>query len=156
LFLLIAREIGIQYSLNSNCDCRSVISKSQRWRGWILLEQSPHNSEERMKICTRFSIARLVVLSIIAMFILVGCGTTSTNARSEVPSTSLFQACDVDDGMSCKSRPRSASHFLVKSSYEPSEQGYCCKVCSVGKACGDSCISRDKVCHKPSGCACDK
>lgn len=32
---------------------------------------------------------------------------------------------------------------------------YCCKVCSVGKACGDSCIARDKICHKGKGCACD-
>lgn len=31
----------------------------------------------------------------------------------------------------------------------------CCKVCSKGKACGDSCISRDKECHKGKGCACD-
>lgn len=31
----------------------------------------------------------------------------------------------------------------------------CCKVCRKGKACGDSCISRDKDCHQPPGCACD-
>ncbi|HSC87553.1 MAG TPA: hypothetical protein VLC09_09800 [Polyangiaceae bacterium] len=31
----------------------------------------------------------------------------------------------------------------------------CCKVCSAGKACGDSCISRQKTCHKAPGCACD-
>ena len=31
----------------------------------------------------------------------------------------------------------------------------CCKVCKKGKACGDSCISRDKDCDKPTGCACD-
>lgn len=31
----------------------------------------------------------------------------------------------------------------------------CCKVCKKGKACGDSCISRNKECHKPKGCACD-
>lgn len=31
----------------------------------------------------------------------------------------------------------------------------CCKRCSAGKACGDSCISRDKTCHKGKGCACD-
>ncbi len=29
----------------------------------------------------------------------------------------------------------------------------CCKMCSKGKACGDSCIARDKVCHKGKGCA---
>ena len=31
----------------------------------------------------------------------------------------------------------------------------CCKTCRKGKACGDSCISRTKTCHKPPGCACD-
>lgn len=31
----------------------------------------------------------------------------------------------------------------------------CCKTCSAGKACGDSCISREKRCHKAPGCACD-
>jgi len=31
----------------------------------------------------------------------------------------------------------------------------CCKICSVGKACGNTCISRDKTCHVGPGCACD-
>lgn len=31
----------------------------------------------------------------------------------------------------------------------------CCKVCSKGHACGDSCISRSKQCRKVPGCACD-
>ena len=31
----------------------------------------------------------------------------------------------------------------------------CCKHCSTGKACGDSCISMSYTCHKPAGCACD-
>lgn len=31
----------------------------------------------------------------------------------------------------------------------------CCKVCKAGKACGNTCISRDKACHTPPGCACD-
>jgi hypothetical protein len=31
----------------------------------------------------------------------------------------------------------------------------CCKVCHKGKACGDTCIARDKECHLPPGCACD-
>lgn len=34
-------------------------------------------------------------------------------------------------------------------------QAGCCKVCSKGKACGNSCIARDKQCHQPRGCACD-
>jgi hypothetical protein len=31
----------------------------------------------------------------------------------------------------------------------------CCKVCSRGKACGNSCISLSYVCRQPPGCACD-
>ncbi|MFC2967669.1 hypothetical protein [Acidimangrovimonas pyrenivorans] len=31
----------------------------------------------------------------------------------------------------------------------------CCKICRAGKACGNSCISRAKSCHKGPGCACD-
>jgi hypothetical protein len=35
----------------------------------------------------------------------------------------------------------------------PREQ--CCKLCNAGKACGNTCISRAKNCHKGRGCACD-
>lgn len=31
----------------------------------------------------------------------------------------------------------------------------CCKVCSAGKACGNTCIARWKTCHVGAGCACD-
>lgn len=36
----------------------------------------------------------------------------------------------------------------------PAEE--CCKVCSHGKACGNSCIRADYQCHKGRGCACDE
>lgn len=32
----------------------------------------------------------------------------------------------------------------------------CCKVCSAGKACGNSCISKAYTCHKAPGCACNR
>ena len=35
------------------------------------------------------------------------------------------------------------------------KQQACCKICRAGKACGDTCIARDKVCHVGPGCACD-
>ena len=31
----------------------------------------------------------------------------------------------------------------------------CCKICRKGKACGDSCIARNKTCRKGPGCACN-
>jgi hypothetical protein len=30
----------------------------------------------------------------------------------------------------------------------------CCKHCTTGQACGNSCISWNYTCHKPPGCAC--
>ena len=33
---------------------------------------------------------------------------------------------------------------------------YCCKYCSKGKACGDTCISRSYTCRKGPGCACNR
>src|SRR5581483_9195785 len=30
----------------------------------------------------------------------------------------------------------------------------CCRHCSTGKPCGDSCIARNLTCHQPPGCAC--
>ncbi|HRI09942.1 MAG TPA: hypothetical protein PKW35_19100 [Nannocystaceae bacterium] len=42
----------------------------------------------------------------------------------------------------------------VKASAEPKPAGACCKVCRAGQPCGDSCISRSKLCHKPPGCTC--
>jgi hypothetical protein len=37
----------------------------------------------------------------------------------------------------------------------PPEARACCKICTTGKACGDTCISRRYTCHKGPGCACD-
>jgi hypothetical protein len=31
----------------------------------------------------------------------------------------------------------------------------CCKVCDIGKACGNTCIAAWKTCHVGKGCACD-
>ena len=35
-----------------------------------------------------------------------------------------------------------------------SGSGGCCRYCSTGKPCGDSCISRSSTCHVGAGCAC--
>lgn len=42
---------------------------------------------------------------------------------------------------------RSLESLIVTSS--------CCRICTRGKACGNSCIARDRQCHQPPGCACD-
>lgn len=37
----------------------------------------------------------------------------------------------------------------------PSTASACCKICTTGKACGDTCISAAYTCHQPPGCACN-
>jgi hypothetical protein len=70
------------------------------------------------------------------------------------------------------SQPQELNHWIIPASAAPpsdkllrslgvspgslhSVAQACCKVCRKGKACGDTCISRDKECHTPPGCACD-
>jgi hypothetical protein len=48
----------------------------------------------------------------------------------------------------------SLEQFLEAPAWTETAQA-CCKTCRKGKACGDSCIARDKTCTKPPGCACD-
>jgi hypothetical protein len=33
--------------------------------------------------------------------------------------------------------------------------GECCRTCHKGKACGDTCVARDRECTVAPGCACD-
>lgn len=67
-----------------------------------------------------------------------GCSDARTTATSalRLPPTPVYQNWTGGDGSS-----RSSSG--------------CCKICTTGKACGDSCISRSYTCHKGPGCACD-
>lgn len=37
----------------------------------------------------------------------------------------------------------------------PRQTRACCRVCRTGKACGNSCIARNRTCRQPRGCACN-
>lgn len=37
---------------------------------------------------------------------------------------------------------------------DPDPPSYCCKVCTKGKPCGDTCINVNYTCHEGPGCAC--
>ena len=49
-------------------------------------------------------------------------------------------------------QPRSAPWALEARRSSAKE---CCKICTKGQACGDTCISMDKTCHVGPGCACN-
>jgi hypothetical protein len=54
--------------------------------------------------------------------------------------------------------PIQADETLCTGSVDESvtDNASCCKWCSSGKACGDTCISKSYTCTKSKGCACDR
>jgi len=49
----------------------------------------------------------------------------------------------------------SSSQQAKKASPPPRQTKTCCRTCRKGKACGNSCIARNKTCLKGPGCACN-
>ena len=50
--------------------------------------------------------------------------------------------------------PTPTQTFTPKPTVLATPGSQCCKHCSAGKPCGNSCISRNNTCHQPPGCAC--
>lgn len=70
----------------------------------------------------------------------------------------LMQGCvtpEVGASNSYREEPTGVTSFESPGG-GPTEGGVggCCKYCTEGKPCGDSCIAIDKTCHKGPGCAC--
>lgn len=60
--------------------------------------------------------------------------------------------------VACWSDPINQEDVVAPSIEEVSLEalgGACCKVCTLGKACGDACIADDRTCHVGPGCACN-
>jgi len=94
------------------------------------------------------------MLRTLLALILLGSLTTSTFAESPMQTAGMVRpAASALPSIRC-SAPSSHSTGLTALSTSTSQA--CCKICHVGKACGDTCISHDKICHVGPGCACDE
>jgi hypothetical protein len=94
---------------------------------------------------------RSIALLIVALTLATLCGTADATKPSPTATDSLQ--------IFAQSTPTRSPEFLASLGLtQPTAavtQQACCKVCTVGKACGNTCIARDKVCHVGPGCACD-
>jgi hypothetical protein len=89
--------------------------------------------------------------------LMIGLALAGVSGATDIPdeSTAVEQSAGA---FGANQEPRS-TEFLQSLGIETPVavvmQQACCKICRAGKACGDTCISRDKVCHVGPGCACD-
>lgn len=82
--------------------------------------------------------------------VIAACLLTSSAALSEpqsIPSRDYFTQIFAARSHSNLFKPGAAHQTTAT-------LGYCCKTCTKGKPCGDTCIAQDKVCHVGPGCAC--
>ena len=97
---------------------------------------------------------RLIVLSLAACLSLVTVATTNADAPiatdqqvSHVSFSELVQLVNASRG--------DAGQMQGVPGVVSARPNMCCKICTIGKACGDTCISKEKECHVGPGCACD-
>lgn len=106
------------------------------------------------KVTAGVNFMRLMFMLLVAALISSCAGAFPKFSTNHLEQSSVCSPA-VESYCAVPTNGADAVEFLSKSSaLEPSS--YCCKVCSKGKACGDTCISRDKECHKPPGCACNR
>lgn len=78
------------------------------------------------------------------------CEVASRLATGFVLDTLLVA---VDSGRPANAAP--VSNPRPDTARAPAPRRACCRVCRTGKACGNSCIARNKTCRQPTGCACN-
>ncbi|HEX5658539.1 MAG TPA: hypothetical protein VFX59_15155 [Polyangiales bacterium] len=88
----------------------------------------------------------------------------ATFAEHAARAPAVADADEVREAFQCLGEFRAAHQRLrdferrlqeQHGAWMPAQEGVCCKQCSRGKACGDTCIARDKICRHEPGCACD-
>lgn len=95
------------------------------------------------------------MLRSLAVFIAVLClsgPSTATDVTAANTAAEKFHSTFQD--VPARSPEFLASLGISAPQASAAQQG-CCKICTRGKACGNTCISQDKVCHVGPGCACD-
>jgi hypothetical protein len=91
-------------------------------------------------------------LAILAALMLTGLSAVADHVGSAPAHSQTFQISVLD---SPERSPRFLASLGIQQPHTAVVQQACCKICTTGKACGNTCISREKQCHVGPGCACD-
>jgi hypothetical protein len=90
--------------------------------------------------------ARTLALLVALLSLTTSASSETAYGPSTVGQATLFTEAHTDNRLFRSLTGAGAFHSTAVA---------CCKVCSLGKACGNTCISRNKTCHVGQECACD-
>jgi len=82
-------------------------------------------------------------------------GAGATVYRTDQDGTVIIQAKRDGSYVVLKETPGLTDPGRKPGVAQTRPNGSCCRICTTGKACGNSCISRRYQCRQPPGCACD-
>lgn len=97
-----------------------------------------------------------VLILCISIIFSVSILAADLNADQEIKTSQVSVEME---SIACEDAHTVTTHDL--NNFEPTQltgddvARACCKICTKGKACGNSCIQKSKTCHKGKGCACD-
>ncbi len=89
------------------------------------------------------------LLGIVVLAFIAWVGVSSSTLADDYSDLAPFTATSWH-----VTNPSSVLEDLRGGPYDTQIAQRCCKVCSKGKPCGNTCIARNKTCHKGPGCAC--
>ena len=89
---------------------------------------------------------------LIPVLMLTGLSAAPDRARATPAATEVHQIFALENSTR---RPEFLNSLGLQQPTAAAAQQGCCKICTQGKACGNTCIARDKQCHVGPGCACD-
>jgi hypothetical protein len=96
--------------------------------------------------------ARRIVAKL-SVVVLIAVSMTTSIAAADIPSHEITAEQFLREVASAHAGTNEFPSTVSRVSDAVNQQ--CCKICTTGKACGDTCIVRDKTCQIGAGSACD-
>lgn len=88
--------------------------------------------------------------------LMVACSGLEPQASSTTSDAAVSAAGSSADASLAAVSIDAGSCIPDDASVDAGDSGPCCRICRAGKACGDTCIARDRECHVGPGCACNQ
>jgi hypothetical protein len=123
--------------------------------GGLLIPKTKVGMLPAMKIITGIALFLMCVIPLQLAEAKSGCCSHHHGVSGQCTGGGRVVCRDKSVSPSCHCRPNKIhSHHSQPTPTEQPPSESCCRHCTTGIPCGDSCISARYTCHQGSGCAC--